>query len=1153
LSGTTQASQTPPPSLYFRIPPDPSHLLRARERLRDYLRQFCSERRLIDDVVLCVEEAATNAIRHSSCAESIEITLRFETSGLVAVVKDRGRGFDVASFDPQQTPDLLEDHGRGLFLMAKLMDSLELRIDDGLEVHMALRAEPRCEPAPLEIAVGHKDARSRAMLEEIDEAFFALDWEYRYVYVNSEAERIDRVSRDDLLGRSCWDFDPQLRDSALGARYREAMELGRPSVSEHRSLLTGAWLEVRLYPTAAGICGYYREIGERKRIEQEVAATRAELAATLAAITDGFYTLDRTWRVTYLNDQAATAFPGGKAALGANFWELFPEDLGSPYEARKRRAMEHGEVCSFEFRDASSGAWFEERDYPSADGITVLFTDISARKRAEAERDQLLESTSLLLEATTTTASWTDFDPMLESLGDLLVRATDHSRVLLELWDEDHREVEIAVSRGSQATPGRRFAFAEISDAARTAITTRKAVVIDYSETGIPGSMKHHVDEHPFVFLLCVPLVYQGRLLGLITVDEPGQARSFSSREIELVETIASQAGAAIDHAHLLKRETRAARLDEGLPESRTIRLVDRFRGHRWSVLVAAITIQSAILAALNTAPDTRHVLGLPGSIIALICVFAGALAGPLVGALVALAGGGAFYLTVGGRGSQSAVATTVIATGIWVAAGLLSGFLARTLAEQAARRRAAAVALVRADAAREAQLAEQSRIEQLAAELQMRNEQLQAQGEALQMQGEELRATTDELGAQAEALKERARLAEALDAINALLHSTLDFESVMEGALEQAMDALATEVGAVELREHGYWVVRHQRGLPDSELGRRRSDGEAPLAVRAAASRKPFTIADLSEHAEMSVGLAAPGGLRSVISVPLIVRREVIGCLLFYERRPRLFAEGELDFARRLGVTVSLAIDNARLYLEQCRIAEALQENFIHELPRVAGLELGVMARTANKPELVGGDFSDVFVVDDTHVVVLIGDVAGKGVRAAGLTETVRSTVRALAATDTSPASILAKANELLLKFDPDEPHVTVFCAVLDPHTGHLSYASAGHPAPVHLGAFSCLPLTVTFGPPLGSFTRPYSNAHAMLSLEDYLVLYTDGVTEARRDGKLLGERHLLEIVESLRGQSSQEVADHVRDAAAAFAGGHLSDDMQVVVLRLA
>ena len=72
------------------------------------------------------------------------------------------------------------------------------------------------------------------------------------------------------------------------------------------------------------------------------------------------------------------------------------------------------------------------------------------------------------------------------------------------------------------------------------------------------------------------------------------------------------------------------------------------------------------------------------------------------------------------------------------------------------------------------------------------------------------------------------------------------------------------------------------------------------------------------------------------------------------------------------------------------------------------------------------------------------------------------------------------------------------------------------------------------------------------MLTLEDYLVLYTDGVTEARRDRELFGERRLTEVVAELRGGSAQAVADGVRDAALAF-GGRLRDDLQVVVLRLA
>ena len=159
-------SNTPPPHLYFNVPPEPSHLLRARERLRDYLRQYCTEQRVIDDLVLCVEEACTNAIRHSGSDADITISLAFDDGLLAATVKDQGAAFDVARFDPAATPDPTVDHGRGLYIIAALMDSLRLVVDGGLEVHMARRAVPSCAPAALESGIGgqagnagHRDAR----------------------------------------------------------------------------------------------------------------------------------------------------------------------------------------------------------------------------------------------------------------------------------------------------------------------------------------------------------------------------------------------------------------------------------------------------------------------------------------------------------------------------------------------------------------------------------------------------------------------------------------------------------------------------------------------------------------------------------------------------------------------------------------------------------------------------------------------------------------------------------------------------------------------------------------------------------------------------------------------------------------------------------
>ena len=296
-----------PPRLRFRVPPEPSHLRRARERIRDYLRQYSAERDLIDDLVLCVEEAATNAIRHSGVDADIEIALEFDDGCLVALVKDRGVGFDVTSFRPERVPDPGKDHGRGLFIIAALMDSLDLSVDGGLEVRMKRKTAARPvaaaldsglgelsvwgDPATTSSALEQREARTRALLDEVDEAFVALDWEYRYVHANRMAVRMLERSLPELLGRTLWELFPHLADDPLGERFRDAMELGKPSVSDHRSQVSGDWIEVRIYPTSVGVSVYYREIAERKRAELERETTIAFLhlvneSETLGALAD---------------------------------------------------------------------------------------------------------------------------------------------------------------------------------------------------------------------------------------------------------------------------------------------------------------------------------------------------------------------------------------------------------------------------------------------------------------------------------------------------------------------------------------------------------------------------------------------------------------------------------------------------------------------------------------------------------------------------------------------------------------------------------------------------------------------------------------------------------------------------------------------------
>ena len=262
-------------SLSFALPMDAARLLRARHRIADYLYAHGLPDDAVDDVVLTVEEAMTNAVCHSEATTDLEVALDLAGDELALRVRDHGKGFDITRFDPARQPDLLAPQGRGLYLMSALMDEFELRLDDGVEVravkHTIARTTPRLSA---EDRIGnavpgfHHPGRQLELLDDIGEGFIALDWEYRCIHVNGEGCRILGHKRSDLLGQTLW--GTLLRHDAVAAAVREAMQLGQAAVVEHPS---GAderrWIESRLYPSPSGVGIFFRDISERHRRELE--------------------------------------------------------------------------------------------------------------------------------------------------------------------------------------------------------------------------------------------------------------------------------------------------------------------------------------------------------------------------------------------------------------------------------------------------------------------------------------------------------------------------------------------------------------------------------------------------------------------------------------------------------------------------------------------------------------------------------------------------------------------------------------------------------------------------------------------------------------------------------------------------------------------
>lgn len=399
---------------------------------------------------------------------------------------------------------------------------------------------------------------------------------------------------------------------------------------------------------------------------------------------------------------------------------------------------------------------------------------------------------------------------------------------------------------------------------------------------------------------------------------------------------------------------------------------------------------------------------------------------------------------------------------------------------------------------------------------------------------------------------KEVERLSDALNEINETVGSTLDSDEIMERVAVKGAEAIGADAAVVAIKTEEGWVVRHIQGIAQEIVGAVLTDEQVPYSVEAASSRKAITADDTLADARASTWIMRDYDVRSTLAVPLIVRDEATGSLLFYYlERPVRFTDAQVDFANKLAASVSLALENARLYEQEHRIAQTLQANLLRPRPDIPGLDIGIVYGSAYEAELVGGDFYDIFGVGENLVSVILGDVSGKGIKAAGLTETIRSSVRTLAYIDPSPAFVFNRLNQSLLSQLSSGYFATAILLLVDTATKEIRIASAGHPFPVICGS-RCSFVDIAPGPLLGVFPASYRESYLRLGDPQSIVLYTDGLIEARRGNKLFGQNRLLKTVGANRSLEPQELADRLLEAAKDFAQGRLADDIAIVTLRL-
>lgn len=230
------------------------------------------------------------------------------------------------------------------------------------------------------------------------------------------------------------------------------------------------------------------------------------------------------------------------------------------------------------------------------------------------------------------------------------------------------------------------------------------------------------------------------------------------------------------------------------------------------------------------------------------------------------------------------------------------------------------------------------------------------------------------------------------------------------------------------------------------------------------------------------------------------------------------------------------------------------LQKALLPTSPDIGeGYRVAAAYLPARAQEEIGGDFYDVFPTADGRAEVVIGDVSGKGIEAAALAAATRSTIHAFAYQASSPGPTLTRTNEVLCSQSPHpESFVTAFLADIEPSTGLTRYTNAGHPPVLayHSGGEveSC-----TFGlPPLClKPDQEFVERQCVLQPGDKMLLYTDGISEARHDGEMFGIEGIERVLRECGQLSADQIVQCVISAAKEWSHGRLTDDVAIVVVE--
>jgi len=401
---------------------------------------------------------------------------------------------------------------------------------------------------------------------------------------------------------------------------------------------------------------------------------------------------------------------------------------------------------------------------------------------------------------------------------------------------------------------------------------------------------------------------------------------------------------------------------------------------------------------------------------------------------------------------------------------------------------------------------------------------------------------------------RRRAENLETVFRISQAVSLSLQTSVVLNRVLDVVQKILTADAVALMRYDEGKRIIETAmaRGVRDRRLLHAEVESGEDIPGNVFASKEPVRLGEIERVSTPMSRLLVEMGFQSWLCVPLLARGRSIGVLSAFSTEPRAFSAEDVELMGTFASQGALALDTAELFGKEHRVASVLQKSILPDvLPDISWLQMSSVYQPAGSESEIGGDYYDVFDGPDGRLVLAIGDVCGKGVEAATKTSMIKYALRGLVTAGLEPAVVMEDLSTMVAETGDVADIVTLWVGYIDPEGQVLTYASGGHPPVlVRSSAGSVIPLPPT-GPILGAVAdAEYTQDSIDLPVGSHVLLYTDGVTEARRKGGLFGEERVKKSL--AKGGSVDEVLRRLLDEVTEFSRGPLRDDVAILSVKV-